>query len=163
MTSVSRFKTKNFQTHNRSGVQYNKQLGLFILFTMKCYKTVFTWIQENTFFLYFCISKMMGCLTVTHKIKCSVYRDFSENWIKGVVLFAGKQYTIVVLYYYHNIQLCLANEYTKHKQLKTTSDMHMEQSTWSYTISWVTHQSHYYYYYTYLATFKYIITEINYL
>ena len=50
MTSVSRFKTKNFQTHNRSGVQYNKQLGLFILFTMKCYKTVFTWIQENTFF-----------------------------------------------------------------------------------------------------------------
>jgi hypothetical protein len=72
---------------------------------------------------------MTWCLKLTHKIKRSVYRDFSENWIKGVVLFTGKRYTITVLYYYYNIQLCLAYEYTKHKQLKTTSDMHMEQST----------------------------------
>jgi len=47
--------------------------------------------------------------------------------MKGVVLFSGKSYTIMVLHYFHNIQLCLAYEYTKHKQLKTTTDMHIEQ------------------------------------
>ena len=109
--------------------------------TINNYVCLFYWPQNvirpylpeynEIFLLYFCIWKMMGCLTLTHKIKRSVYRDFSENWIKGVVLFLGKRYTIIVLYYYYNIQLCLAYEYTKHKQLKTTSDMHMEQSTWS--------------------------------
>jgi len=110
---------------------------------------------------------MMGCLTITHKIKHSLYRDFSENWIKGDVWFSGKRYTIIVLYYYHNTQLCLAYEYTKHKQLKTTTDMHMEQSTWSkwsyqYTqfpeslikVSTTT-TTHIYH------QFKYIITGIN--
>ena len=68
---------------------------------------------------------------ITHKIKHGLYRYFSENRIKEVNLFSGKQYTIIVLYYNHNIQFCLAYEYTEYKQLKTTTDMHMVQSTWS--------------------------------
>lgn len=152
MTSFWRYDTQNFKTHNSSGS--NKQLCLFIVLNIKCYKTVFTWIQE-TFFLYFCIWEMMGCLTTIHIIKHGLYRYFSENWIKGVVSFSGKLHNIIVLHYYHNIKFCLAYEHTKHKQLKTTTDMHMWQSTWSilyyqYTqIPESLHRSQYYHY-TYL-------------
>jgi hypothetical protein len=154
-----------------TGVVSNRQLRLFILLTMKCCKTVFTWIQETTFF-FFCTfesEKWGGALQSHTKLNIVSIGIFLKTELRGVVLFSGKQYTIMVLYYYHNIQLYLAYECTKHKQLKITSDVRMEQSTWpkwSYQYTQfpepLTHQSQHYYYYTYLSsTFKYIITWIN--
>jgi len=70
-----------------TGVVYNKKLHLFILLIIKCYKTLFTWIQENTFFCTFASEKLWGALQSHTKLNVVSTGIFLKNEWRGCLIF----------------------------------------------------------------------------